>query len=442
MLNVTIARLSLMIPLATHRHTLLAVMLAFAVTAAAMPPARAQDANGSKAGESDAAAKARGELETVRQDLEESRTRAKALEAEAEALGRDRKALADQLVETAGRIRAAEDGLARTEQRLVALTARQETVSYTLEQRRAELAVLLAAGERMGRNPPPAVVVRPEDALTAVRSAMLLGAMMPELRGRMERVADDLAEIERLRREGLAERSRIAAETEILQNERTRLDRLVALRQQSEQEARAKLADAEALIKRLGKRAESLKDLIESVEKAAASARTAMPDEKQLAALTDPGKLGARIAFDKSFGRLPYPVSGAVLTEFGTPDNFGGDTRGISLAGRRGETVISPCDAWVVYSGPFRTYGHLLILNAGGGYHIVLAGLDRISVELGQFVLTGEPIGTMGGAATRAATNVTASNASDSVLYVEFRKDGAAIDPSPWWAKSRQEVQG
>src|SRR5207244_7220395 len=30
--------------------------------------------------------------------------------------------------------------------------------------------------------------------------------------------------------------------------------------------------------------------------------------------------------------------------------------------------------------------------NAGGGYHALLAGMERISVDLGQFVLTGEPV--------------------------------------------------
>ena len=129
-------------------------------------------------------------------------------------------------------------------------------------------------------------------------------------------------------------------------------------------------------------------------------------------------------------------------------DRFGGEAHGVSFAARGGETVTSPCDAWIVYSGPFRSYGQLLILNAGDGYHVVLAGLERISVSLGQFVLAGEPVGTMGTAASAASQGTaenagqTPSNKSGPVLYVEFRKDGSAIDPSPWWAAARQGVQG
>ena len=61
-----------------------------------------------------------------------------------------------------------------------------------------------------------------------------------------------------------------------------------------------------------------------------------------------------------------------------------------------GAQVTAPCDGWVVFAGNFRSYGQLLIINAGGGYHVLLAGMERITVDLGQFVLTGEPVAVMG----------------------------------------------
>ena len=101
--------------------------------------------------------------------------------------------------------------------------------------------------------------------------------------------------------------------------------------------------------------------------------------------------------------------------------------------------VTSPCDGWVVYAGEFRSYGQLLIINAGDGYHVLLAGMSQIDVQPGQFVLTAEPIGTMSGRQTTPAGS-TQSNAP--VLYIEFRKDGRPIDPDPWWIQSQQKVQG
>jgi septal ring factor EnvC (AmiA/AmiB activator) len=131
------------------------------------------------------------------------------------------------------------------------------------------------------------------------------------------------------------------------------------------------------------------------------------------------------------------PANGVKIRNFGTPDGLGGAEKGISIATRDGAQVTAPCDGWVVYAGPFRSYGQLLILNAGGGYHVLLAGMERISVDLGQFVLTGEPVAVMGSGA-RVAAKVPIGS-SQPVLYVEFRKDGTPVDSGPWWARSEGE---
>jgi septal ring factor EnvC (AmiA/AmiB activator) len=156
-----------------------------------------------------------------------------------------------------------------------------------------------------------------------------------------------------------------------------------------------------------------------------------------MAALKDPGRLTPAIAFASAKGKLPLPASGVRIREFGANDGLGGTEKGLSIATRAGAQVTAPCDGWVVYSGVFRNYGQLLILNAGGGYHVLLAGMERISVDLGQFVVTGEPVAVMGGGVQSAAA--LAINSSQSVLYVEFRKDGTPVDPGPWWAASEGE---
>ena len=130
-------------------------------------------------------------------------------------------------------------------------------------------------------------------------------------------------------------------------------------------------------------------------------------------------------------------MNGVRIREFGASDGAGGTQKGVSIAAHAGAEITAPCDGWVVYAGPFRSYGQLLILNAGGGYHVLLAGMERISVDLGQFVLTGEPVAVMGGGSQVSAA--VATGAKQPVLYVEFRKDGTPIDPSPWWATNEGE---
>jgi septal ring factor EnvC (AmiA/AmiB activator) len=152
-----------------------------------------------------------------------------------------------------------------------------------------------------------------------------------------------------------------------------------------------------------------------------------------LAALHDPGRLAPALAFAAAKGRLPLPVNGVRIKEFGAPDGLGGTEKGLTVAARPGAQITAPCDGWVVYAGPFRNYGQLLILNAGSGYHVLLAGMDRISVDLGQFVVTGEPVAVMGGGGSQMPAALAASSGRP-VLYVEFRKDGTPVDPGPWWA--------
>jgi septal ring factor EnvC (AmiA/AmiB activator) len=155
--------------------------------------------------------------------------------------------------------------------------------------------------------------------------------------------------------------------------------------------------------------------------------------------LGSPGRIKPEIPFAQATGRLPLPAQGRRVLAFGEKTQYGGQSKGLVLETRQGAQVTSPCDGWIVYAGEFRSYGQLLIINAGGGYHVLLAGLSQIDVQPGQFVLAAEPVGTMSGWSQQvqpAAVN------SAPVLYLEFRKDGKAIDPDPWWVPGHQKVQG
>ena len=222
---------------------------------------------------------------------------------------------------------------------------------------------------------------------------------------------------------------------------------LIDARQGNQSAAEQALADEQKRATDLARQVDNLQDLIAKLEsgldpatRAAREANRTIANDAtrpDLAALGDPGRLSPAIAFADTRGRLHLPVNGVAIRSFGAPDGLGGSQKGLTIASHAGAQITAPCDGWVVYAGPFRSYGQLLILNAGGGYHVLLAGMDRISVDLGQFVLTGEPVAVMGGDAQASAAIGTGSK--QPVLYVEFRKDGTPIDPSPWWAANESE---
>jgi septal ring factor EnvC (AmiA/AmiB activator) len=160
-----------------------------------------------------------------------------------------------------------------------------------------------------------------------------------------------------------------------------------------------------------------------------------------------PDRIAPAIPFQEARGKLPMPARGRRALGFGDKTQYGGTSKGIVLETRFGARVTSPCDGWVVYAGEFRSYGQLLIINAGGGYHVLIAGMSQMDVGPGQFVLAAEPIGTMSGAPRMAQLTAGKTTlgqppqSSAPVLYIEFRKDGDPIDSTPWWVPPHEKVQ-
>ena len=384
------------------------------------------------------------ELEAIRAEQSKAAETEARLKAEIAAIADDRRKLNQQLIDTTSRVRDIEGRIAATEFRLQPLDASERALRQSLDTRRGTIVEVLAALQRIGRKPPPALIVRPEDALSALRSAMLLGAVLPDMRQEVEVLAGELADLVRIRNEIAEERQRLARDLSLLAEDHRRVNLLVEERQRQHSDTQKALEIERQHGLALARQVDNLKDLIAKLEQgldsstraARAAARTEESDSRANP-LSEPGRLGPAIAFASAKGLLPLPVNGVKIREFGTADGAGGVEKGLAIATRAGAHVAAPCDGWAVYAGPFRSYGQLLILNAGGGYHVLLAGMERISVNPGQFVLTGEPVAVMGGNSHVAA--VLATGSSQPVLYVEFRKDGTPIDPSPWWATSEGE---
>jgi septal ring factor EnvC (AmiA/AmiB activator) len=401
------------------------------------------------AGTPDAIQQRAQELEAARQQQKSAAELQAKLKADITAIGQDRSKLNQQLIDIAAQVRGVENNIGDAETRLRSLDSREQQIRMTLGSRRAEVVEVLAALQRAGRRTPPALLVTPEDALQSLRTAMMLGAVVPELRARAEELTGNLNQLVTLRKTISGERDRLATNRDKLRDDQTRLAALIDERQRKQASMEKDIESESARAIALSKQVDNLQGLITKMEQdirsAANAAATANAQgtpattggKPDLAALKNPNRRSPAIAFASAKGLLTFPVNGTKIRDFGGSDGSGGIEKGISLASRAGAQVTTPCDGWVVYAGPFRSYGQLLILNAGGGYHVLIAGMERISVNIGQFVQTGEPVATMG--TTSQVASIFAANASQPVLYVEFRKDGTPIDPGPWWAANEGE---
>ena len=303
----------------------------------------------------------------------------------------------------------------------------------------------------MGRNPPPVLITQREDALKMVRSAMLLAAAFPQLGNQARALAARLTELLRVMTEMRAQSEQLRTETTRLNDAKTRLAGLLDAKKTSLDERQGELKRMRMVSAEISESVTDLNELISKLDQAVkentglgayekenkdktAAAPSAAPDTKPQpgaapatapttaadakpqppaaapstagkstdvvelspgTALGSPGRIKPEIAFADAKGRLTMPAQGRQVLGFGEKTQYGGQSKGLVLETRQGAQVTSPCDGWIVYAGEFRSYGQLLIINAGGGYHVLLAGLSQIDVQPGQFVLAAEPVGTM-----------------------------------------------
>ncbi|TIS78940.1 MAG: hypothetical protein E5W94_07565 [Mesorhizobium sp.] len=401
----------------------------------------------------------RAEYERVSKEITLSSERLAKLAADMATVKKDHASITAALIQSAMTEQKLGQDIEDIGAKLEGLKGEERKIRASLAARRDVLAEVLGALQRMGLNPPPAILVKPEDALSSVRSAILLGAVVPELRQQTEILLADLKERSRVTASIEAERARLTAAVGEQTAEKKRLGMLLEAKQKLETETQTALAAEKQRSAALAAKAGSLKELIASLEadkarKAADAAKAAAqkaadadkapaqtaPAQKagaqtELAALPVPeaNRLTAAAPFSALQGQIALPVTGKIKRRFGASDGNGAVMLGDMVATQSGAIVTAPADGNVLYAGPFRSYGQLLILNAGDGYHVVLAGMSRINVASGQSVLAGEPVGAMGEARV-ASTSASKNGNATPELYVEFRKDGKPVDPTPWWA--------
>jgi septal ring factor EnvC (AmiA/AmiB activator) len=250
-----------------------------------------------------------------------------------------------------------------------------------------------------------------------------------------------------------ARRDNLAAAVTKLAADNRNLSDLLAKKASLQQQTLSESAATTERIDKLADQAKNLQDLIERLDKAKAKAgepeegQTAQtapaqsspaadsgePTDTQLATADNPASRApdapARMQRPADFRDFPadaagivQPARGKITVNFADPQDSGGQSKGMMLETRPHAQIVAPFDGQIVFEGPFRSYGQILIIEHGGGYHTVLAGLGRADAVVGQWLLAGEPVGVMGSPDT-----------GHPQLYLELRRDGQPIDPAPWF---------
>jgi septal ring factor EnvC (AmiA/AmiB activator) len=392
-------------------------------------------------------------LETVEQSLGQAQEKSKRLKDQAGKIDKQLVALRRRAVSIAAKARNHEETMLQLTDRLATFEKRRSTIEKSLKTERAGLAAMLAALQRIALNPPIAMIALPESPLDTIRSGLLLRGLVPVVEMRARRLRTRLGELAALSDAVGTAREKLANESQLLIRERQILAALVRDRAKIARTTRANQRRAQQRAARLGREASTLRDLIARLT-AARPAIEVPPEQKstpEAARELQPPEPAERRAEPEiaSITVIPdapllrrnkgsiLPVVGTLVRRFGRKDETGARTRGIAVSAANGATVISPRRGQVVFAGPFKGLGKLLIIEIGRKYHLLIGGMERIDVAVGEPVMAGEPVGIMSG-----DVNKTTSKETSNTLYLELRRNGRPINPMPWLSARRDRKNG
>ncbi len=444
---------------------------------------------------SQAAVADKSRLETIQRQLEQDKAKAQELDREAKALREEIGRMQLETVEVARRAQDLEEELTNIEGTLEALKAEEADRLADLQTRRVQLAGTLAALQRLAAQPPEALIAAPGSPLETVRSAMLLRVAVPAIEDRADRLRAQLHDLALVRGQIATEQAELSRATAALDGERSRLTGLIERKKELERSTLAAHEEAQERAQRLAGEAKDLRDLLQRLERIARlredrlardralreahlraerEARAAArrnKAERELAEKQDRERAAqeqaerepeaarretetaraepeeslqptpvniAKPANVRSFPGSPrsaalvVPARGKLVVSYGEREDGADETsKGVTIEARASSQVVAPYDGKIVYAGHFRGYGQILIIEHGGRYHSLLAGLDQIDGVVGQWVLAGEPVGVMSG-----------TPGGKPRLYMELRRTGQPINPLPWLAANVDKVQG
>ena len=309
---------------------------------------------------------------------------------------------------------------------IAAATARISLVDQLLVDQQSRLAAeqgpiarLVAALCSLALRPSSVAVMQPGSVADLVHVRAVLGSALPLVAARTADLRAQLERNRKLRTDASLAMQSLAESRRRLESNRIALARLEAdHRLKFQSLSRSALAESDRAIG-MGERA---RDLVDQMHLTGDATATGAALERLAGPLPRPSQPGdvPPTAVPWSTASAPYrlPVAGKLVTGFGEVSDSGVTSRGLTLTVESGAGVIAPAAGKVAFSGPFREYGIVVIIDHGGGWTSLLSGLGGLSVRPGQAILKGQVVGA-------------APLGDNRTITVELRRRGRPVNPVP-----------
>jgi len=341
-------------------------------------------------------AKTDDKLRQVEQQLNEKKQQQEELDKAAREASKGLGELREKLIESAKTLQEKASEQEALEDKLDDLTGQIAEKSKNAAQERQQLSLMVSALVEIASRPPESLFLQNHVTDDHIHRSLLLKAILPRLKEDAESAARDLAALYDLQKQLADQKRLVAAAHENIQHQQNDLDQLIAARQGFLQRTEAQKAEIANHLAELSDQARDLRQLMEKVS----------PPQH-----APQGSARDNVA-------LKWPVSGSVRRHFGDKDADGVTSEGLTFAAPSGAPIVAPYAGRVVFAGPFRGYGLIIILQHGNVYHSFLSGFGRIDAEMGQDVAAGEPLGVL-----------PIKSGAKPELYFEWRRGDEPVDP-------------
>lgn len=340
---------------------------------------------------------AKAKLEKLETELNQHQEKAEELEHKAEETKEDLESLREKLINATENLQTKSQELNRLQENMGDLHEDIEAKQTTLARERKKLKGLTSAMISLSRRPPETLFLQSGLTMDHIRRAVLLRDLTPRIQEQAQKITHDLEELQNTETKMAAHERLLAAAQQNLEWQQRNFDQLIKARQGLLQKTEAQKAVISKQLVSLSSEAKNLRELLDKVSPQ--NRKPSLPPVLQ--------------------SGLKWPVAGKVIRDFGTKDADGVISQGLTFAGLSGEPVVAPRTGKVVFVGPFKGYGQIVILQHEGSYHSLLAGFGRIDTDLGEDVAVGEPLGVL-----------PIKTAAKPELYFEWRRNNEAIDPT------------
>ena len=386
-------------------------------------------------------------LQDIEQSIDTAKTKSQALAKKAKQNATDLRKLKQQSISIVAKARNHTFTLINLEERLAELDQRCRLKKQSLSQQKKHLSSLVAALQRIALTPPIALIALPAKPLDTIRSALLIRGTVPEIKSRERILREDIKALSNIQEAIKTAKQEIQTKQIDLDRERRSLAKLTTRKLKLIKKTNAAQEKSKRTALSLRGRAKNLRELFQRLTQNQKKKNDNQPLKPNLTDMKNPSRgLGIlrsdstdqkapkkirSLAGAPTFLRRNLPVVGRVTFGFDTKDVNGQRRQGLSIEAKPGAAVISPRSGKIVFAGPFRGLGNLIIIEYGLQHHLLLGGLGKIDVPLGEKVLAGEPVGI-----------IPFSERNRTILYLELRRKGRPINPLPWLAAKRVRKHG